>query len=70
MAHRLDQDTSGLLVAAFGPEAFRLMQKMFAMRKVRKAYVAELEGDFELRGIAREGRIELPLSAVWVFGSG
>ena len=66
VAHRLDQDTSGLLVAAFGPEAFRLMQKMFAMRKVRKAYVAELEGDFELRGIAREGRIELPLSADWL----
>ena len=66
VVHRLDQDTSGLLVAAFGPEAFRLMQKMFAMRKVRKAYVAELEGDFELRGIAREGRIELPLSADWL----
>ena len=26
VAHRLDQDTSGLLVAAFGPEVFRLMQ--------------------------------------------
>ena len=66
VAHRLDQDTSGLLVAAFGPEAFRLMQKMFAMRKVRKTYVAELEGDFERLGIAREGRIELPLSADWL----
>ena len=66
VAHRLDQDTSGLLLAAFGPEAFRLMQKMFAMRKVRKTYVAELEGNFELRGIAREGRIELPLSADWL----
>ncbi len=66
VAHRLDQDTSGLLLAAFGPEAFRLMQKMFAMRKVKKTYVAELEGDFELRGIAREGRIELPLSADWL----
>ncbi|MDE5847510.1 MAG: RluA family pseudouridine synthase [Muribaculaceae bacterium] len=66
VVHRLDQDTSGLLLAAFGPEAFRLMQKMFAIRKVRKTYVAELEGDFELRGIAREGRIELPLSADWL----
>ena len=66
VAHRLDQDTSGLLFAAFGPEAFRLMQKMFAMRKVRKTYVAELEGNFNRRGIAREGRIELPLSADWL----
>ncbi|MDE6058376.1 MAG: RNA pseudouridine synthase, partial [Muribaculaceae bacterium] len=65
VVHRLDQDTSGLLLAAFGPEAFRLMQKMFAMRKVRKTYVAELEGNFNRRGIAREGRIKLPLSADW-----
>lgn len=78
MAHRLDQDTSGLLVATFGEQPFRLMQSLFAKRMVRKTYVADLEGDYLTRGLsesdgefrARElprcGRIELPLSPDWL----
>lgn len=62
MAHRLDQDTSGLIVATFGPRAFKTMQALFATRKVAKTYVALLEGDFEARGIPPRGRISLPLS--------
>lgn len=66
MVHRLDQDTSGLLIASFGPLPFRLLQTMFAMRKVRKTYVAVLEGNYESKGISPRGRIELPLSPDWL----
>lgn len=62
MAHRLDQDTSGLLIATFGPVPFKIMQRLFATRKVRKTYIAITEGDYRLRNIPSEGRIELPLS--------
>lgn len=65
MAHRLDQDTSGLLVATFGPQAYKVMQSLFATRSVHKTYVALLEGDYRAHGIARDGRITLPLSPDW-----
>lgn len=66
MAHRLDQDTSGLLIATFGQLPFKVIQSLFATRKVNKRYVAELEGDHESRGIPRKGRIDLPLSPDWL----
>lgn len=66
MAHRLDQDTSGLLVATFGEESYRVMQRMFATRKVSKTYVAVLEGDYEVAGLPRKGRVSLPLSPDWL----
>lgn len=65
-AHRLDRDTSGLLIATFGDEAYKIMQSLFARRKVKKEYIAELEGDYVLHGIAREGVIDLPLSPDWL----
>lgn len=66
MVHRLDQDTSGLLIAAFGPIPFKLLQSLFATRKVQKTYVAVLEGNYESNGISRNGRIDLPLSPDWL----
>ena len=66
VAHRLDQDTSGLLIATFGQMPFKVMQSLFATRKVKKTYVADLEGDYESRGIARQGHIDLPLSPDWL----
>ena len=62
MAHRLDQDTSGLIVAAFGNTSLKALQSLFATRNVRKTYVADLEGDYLSNGIPREGCISLPLS--------
>lgn len=62
LAHRLDRDTSGLLVAAFGAPAHKVLQSLFARRRVNKTYVAMLEGDYQARGLPRSGRIELPLS--------
>ena len=66
MAHRLDRDTSGLLIATFGPEAFRVMQALFATRKVRKTYEALLQGDYIASGFPRQGHISLPLSPDWL----
>lgn len=62
MAHRLDQDTSGLVVATFGELSFKVMQTLFAFRMVKKTYVADLEGDYESMGIPQQGRINLPMS--------
>lgn len=66
MAHRLDQDTSGLIIATFGELPYKIMQSLFATRKVKKRYVAELDGNYESIGIPRQGRIELPLSPDWL----
>lgn len=66
VAHRLDQDTSGLLIAAFGELSFKVMQSLFATRQVKKTYIAELEGDYEAYGIPRQGHIKLPLSPDWL----
>lgn len=66
VAHRLDQDTSGLLIATFGPLPFKLMQRLFATRQIKKTYIAELEGDYESLGLPQHGRIDLPLSPDWL----
>ena len=66
MVHRLDQDTSGLLIAAFGQLPYKILQSLFAMRKIKKRYVAELEGDYESLGIAGQGCIVLPISPDWL----
>lgn len=66
VAHRLDQDTSGLLVATFGERAYKEMQSLFARRKVEKLYIADLEGDYSVSSNQAQGRISLPLSADWL----
>ena len=44
VVHRLDQDTSGLLVMARGIEAQRRMSRLFETRQVHKRYVAVVTG--------------------------
>lgn len=44
IVHRLDRDTSGLLVCAKHTEAKTWLQKQFSERKVKKTYVALLKG--------------------------
>lgn len=61
VVHRLDMSTSGLVVFGRGPAAQRALGDAFAERRVRKRYVAVVEGD-----IAGEaGEIDLPLAADW-----
>ena len=55
--HRLDLDTSGLLLVALDEEMYRLLQEQFLSREVQKRYVAVLEGLV----VKDSGVIELPL---------
>lgn len=66
VAHRLDQDTSGLLIATFGDSAYAAMQRLFAQRLVHKTYVAVLDGDYGQLGVPKDGQVELPLSPDWL----
>jgi tRNA pseudouridine32 synthase/23S rRNA pseudouridine746 synthase len=44
IVHRLDQDTSGLLIMARGIEAQRRLSRLFETRQVHKRYVAVVSG--------------------------
>jgi tRNA pseudouridine32 synthase / 23S rRNA pseudouridine746 synthase len=57
VVHRLDLDTSGLLVAARDATTHAALQRAFARREVDKRYAAWLDGDVG----ADAGTIELPL---------
>ncbi len=58
-AHRLDMDTSGLLVVAKNEEALRGLHKQFENREVKKQYSAILDG---MPDCAASGAISLPLA--------
>lgn len=57
LVHRLDLDTSGVLVAALDEPAYHALQRQFIERSVEKRYVALLDG--EVRG--ESGTVRLPL---------
>ena len=44
LVHRLDMDTSGVLLAARDPGSYRALQRQFSSRTVTKRYVALVEG--------------------------
>lgn len=54
--HRLDMDTSGLMVVARTPAAHRELSIQFIRRKTRKRYVALLQGELK----QESGVLELP----------
>ena len=56
MVHRLDMDTSGLMVVARTPSAYHHLQGQFLRRTVHKEYVALLDGT-----VSGSGTISLPL---------
>jgi len=58
LVHRLDRDTSGLILVALTPELHRALSRMFAERCVHKRYVADVHGVPE----QVEGQIELPIA--------
>jgi 23S rRNA pseudouridine1911/1915/1917 synthase len=57
IVHRLDRDTSGLLVVARSEEAHRRLQAALAARRIEREYLALVEG----RPPARSGTIEAPV---------
>lgn len=58
IVHRLDRDTSGILIATKDSETKRLLQKQFQDRKVKKTYIAILRGTPS----RPEANIDLPLA--------
>ena len=57
LVHRLDLDTSGLMLIAKDAATYVLLQRLFATRAIKKRYIAWLDGD-----VAGEcGTIALPL---------
>jgi len=64
IVHRLDMDTSGLVVMARGAEAQRALSRAFAERRVEKRYVALAAG--RLPPPETEwGAVDLPLICDW-----
>jgi 23S rRNA pseudouridine1911/1915/1917 synthase len=57
IVHRLDRDTSGLLVVARSEEAHRRLQGLLGQRKLVREYLALVRG----RPRSRRGRIEAPI---------
>lgn len=57
IVHRLDMDTSGIMVVALHIRAYHILQRQFESHKVLKRYEAIVAGD--IRG---EGDIDLPLA--------
>ena len=60
LIHRLDMDTSGVMVFAKSDQAQRELNWQFERRSVRKTYLAEVSGQ-----IADAGTVDLPLMRDW-----
>lgn len=59
--HRLDWETSGLMMLALNAQAHRALSGQFARREVKKAYLAVVQGV----PAQAEGEIALPLRGDW-----
>ncbi|MFC6645867.1 RluA family pseudouridine synthase [Granulicella cerasi] len=58
IVHRLDKETSGLIVVAKNDVTHRKLSEMFATRDLRKVYIALAHGHL----VEDEGTIDLPIS--------
>ena len=57
VVHRLDRDTSGIMVMAFDADTQRELSRQFAARETTKLYIAVVAGS----PAAEEGFVDLPL---------
>ncbi|MEO0486555.1 MAG: RluA family pseudouridine synthase [Pseudomonadota bacterium] len=60
LVHRLDRDTSGVMIFALSPHAQRHLGLQFEKRQAQKVYVADVWGRLEGRGT-----VDLPLCVDW-----
>lgn len=61
IVHRLDYDTSGILVLARGTDMHRRLSLLFQNRQVEKRYIALVDG----RPRPENGSVDLPLRVDW-----
>ncbi|MGH1456620.1 MAG: RluA family pseudouridine synthase [Alphaproteobacteria bacterium] len=59
--HRLDMDTSGVVIMAMNSNSHRNLGLQFEKRKTKKEYIARIWGDIE----GENGHIDLPLICDW-----
>jgi len=64
IVHRLDRDTSGLMLMARGPDVQRTLARAFAARAVHKRYIAWVAGKLALAE-PEWGTVDLPLICDW-----
>ncbi|WP_410221601.1 RluA family pseudouridine synthase [Pedobacter sp.] len=57
ICHRLDKETSGAMVIAKNPEAYRSLSIQFEKRKVNKTYHAIVDGQFQFENLL----VDLPI---------
>ncbi len=61
LVHRLDRDTSGVMVFALTPHAQRHLGLQFEKRQIKKTYVARVWGQMD----EKTGTVDLPLIVDW-----
>ncbi len=61
LVHRLDRDTSGVMIFALTPHAQRHLGLQFEKRQTRKTYVARVQGEIA----EKTGTVDLPLIVDW-----
>lgn len=61
LVHRLDRDTSGVMVFGQTPHAQRFLSRQFEQRAAKKNYIARVWG----RMTPKTGRVDLPLIVDW-----
>ncbi|MCG7494934.1 RluA family pseudouridine synthase [Thalassobius sp. Cn5-15] len=61
LVHRLDRDTSGVMIFGLTPHAQRNLSMQFEKRTTKKSYVARVHGRIE----EKTGTIDLPLIVDW-----
>lgn len=61
LVHRLDRDTSGVMIFALTPHAQRHLGLQFEKRQLKKTYVARVWGEV----LEKTGTVDLPLVVDW-----
>ena len=61
LVHRLDRDTSGLMIFAQTKEAQRKLGRMFEVKRIKKRYIARVAGKMS----EAKGTVDLPLIVDW-----
>lgn len=62
LVHRLDRDTSGVMIFALTPHAQRHLGLQFEKRQTKKTYVARVWGEMR----EKTGTVDLPLIVDWL----
>lgn len=61
LIHRLDRDTSGVMIFALTPKAQRHLGLQFEKRQTKKTYLAQVWG----KVVEKSGTVDLPITVDW-----